>query len=117
MEIILAPSCESLTGSFNRKDGYYIRAKKINGKTRFFTQRKPRKVKADEHIKYILRMAEMSNGWVIHDIVVDWKELESALYKANKKKASRQIIDKAFELNKTTYNAKDLLNLKDTLQG
>lgn len=53
-------------------------------------------------------------GLHIKDIKVDWLELQSALFEAKCFTASEQVRRNYAEKNMTTYNARDIINLKTT---
>ena len=102
MEIILANTCQSLTGSLSRKHGYYIRATKTG---RFFGQRCPRKVPADGHWRFISDLAEMAGGFLIADIRIQGEEVNQALKEAG-------ITPFMFARKSDTLNAHRLLHFK-----
>jgi len=113
MKIILTEQCKSLTGSLGRGFGYAI-VKRKNG---FFSQRSNHKefVPQDGHWRFIAKCAEIAHmGLHIKDIKVDWLELQSALFEAKCFTASEQVRRNYAEKNKTTYDARDILNLKTT---
>ena len=110
MEIILAPTCESLTGSLNKTHGYYIRKQqKKNSKPRFFGQRSSKgSVPPDGHWRFIADCAELAaSGLIIADIRVSHDELFDALIEAHR-------IVAAQNLRLTSYRARDIRNLKTT---
>ena len=102
MEIILANTCQSLTGSLSRKHGYYIRATKTG---RVFGQRCPRKVPRDGHWRFICDLAEMAGGFLIADIRVQGEEVNQALKEAG-------IMPFIFARKSDTLNARRLLHFK-----
>ena len=113
MKIILTEQCMSLTGLLGRGFGYAI-VKRKNG---FFSQRCNHKVNVprDGHWRFIAQCAELARmGLHIQDIKVDWLELQSALFEAKCFIASEQVRRNYAEKNKTTYDARDILNLKTT---
>ena len=80
MEVFLANTCESLTGSLGRDFGYYIRSTK---KGRYFGQRSKHSVPPDGHWRFIVACAELAqNGLHIADIRVSHQELSEALSEA-----------------------------------
>ena len=66
MEIILAKTCQSLTGSLNRQHGYFIRQQG----QRFFGQRSPKNHWPKGHLAFILDLAKMANSLIVSDIRV-----------------------------------------------
>ena len=79
MEIILAITCASLTGTLDKKHGYFIQQR---GK-RFFGKRKNNNVPPDGHWRFISDCAEMAvQGLFIGDIRVPEKEMLDALREA-----------------------------------
>ena len=113
MKIILTEQCKSLTGSLGRGFGYAI----VRRKNGFFSQRCNHKVDVppDGHWRFIAKCAEIANiGLHIKDIKVDWLELQSALFEAKCFTASEQVRRNYAEKYKTTYDARDILNLKTT---
>ena len=112
MEIILSQHCESLTGTLGRGFGYYIRSTK---KGRYFGQRSKHSVPPDGHWRFIVTCAQMAHSKLhIADIKVGWLELESALYEAHHFIAKQQVRKNFAYQAKTTYDARDILNLKTT---
>ena len=110
MEIILAKTCEAISGSLNKKHGYYIRQQKQkNGRSRFFGHRSSRgAVPPEGHWRFIADCAEVAScGLLIADILVPGKELEEALTEAHHWTAAQH-------LRLDTYHARDILNLKKT---
>ena len=113
MKIILTEQCESLKGSLGNGFGYAI-VKRKNG---FFSQRCNHKVIVphDGHWRFIASCAVIAHmGLHIKDIKVDWLELQSALFEAKHFTASEQVRRNYAEKNMTTYNARDIINLKTT---
>ena len=102
MEIILANTCQSLTGSLSRKHGYYIRATKTG---RFFGQRCPRNVPPDGHWRFICDLADMAGGLLISDIRIQGEEVNQALKEAG-------IMPFMFVRKSDTLNARRLLHFK-----
>ena len=112
MEILLSPTCKSLTGTLGRGFGYYIRSTK---KGRFFGQRSKHAVPPDGHWKFIVSCAELAQSYLhIGDIRIEWEELQSALYEAKYFIASEKVRRNYSEKNKVWYDARDVLNLKTT---
>ena len=113
MQIILSNQCESLSGSLGRGFGYAI----VKRGKRFFAQRGNNKVSVppDGHWRFILTCAVLArNGLHIADIKVDWTELHSALYEARHFVAAQKVHVNYCCINKTTYDARDIINLKTT---
>ena len=105
MEIFLSKQCESLTGSLGRGFGYYIRSTK---KGRFFSQRSKHSVPPDGHWRFILTCAGLAqNKLHITDVKVSREEVKKALYEARCFIAMQN-------LRKDFYNARDIINLKNT---
>ena len=112
MEIILAPTCTSLTGTLGRGFGYYIRSTK---KGRFFGQRSKHDVPPEGHWRFILTCAVLAqNKLHIADIRVGWEELQGALYLATYFVASEKVRRNYIDKNKVWYDARDIINLKTT---
>ena len=112
MEIFLAPTCKSLTGTLGRGFGYYIRSTK---KGRFFGQRSKHNVPPNEHWRFIVSCAELAKqGLMLTDIRIGWEELQSALYKAKYFIASEMVRRNYTDKNKIWYDARDILNIKTT---
>jgi len=113
MEIILSKQCESLTGSLDRRMGYYIRRSRAG---RFYSQRsKHGTIPHDGHWRFILTCAQLAqNKLHIADIQIDSWELQTALYDATHYIAARIVRENCAEKRKTTYNARDIINLQIT---
>ena len=112
MEIFLAPTCTSLTGTLGRGFGYYIRSTK---KGRFFGQRSKHNVPPNGHWRFIVSCAQLAqNGLHIADICIEWEELRSALFEAKFFVASEMVWRNYEDKNKVWYNAQDIINLKTT---
>ena len=105
MKIILSKQCESLTGMLNSSLGYHIEHRK-NG---FFSKRNQRGiVPPDGHWRFIVTCAELAqNKLHIADIRVSREELKQAMYEA-------RIFIAMQNLCKSTYDARDIINLKTT---
>ena len=105
MEIFLAPTCRSLTGTLGRGFGYYIRSTK---KGRFFGQRSKHDVPPDGHWRFIVACAQLAQANLhIADIEVSRVELRAALLEAGHYTAT-------WNLQLEIYQARDILNLKTT---
>ena len=112
MKIILSTNCISLAGMLDRGCGYYLRSTK---KGHFFAQRSRHGVPPDGHWRFIVLCAEIAqNGLYIADISIHWMELSDALYEAGHYVASENAKANAKAKAKSTYNARDILNLKNT---
>ena len=112
MEIFLAPTCTSLTGTLGSGFGYYIRSTK---KGRFFGQRSKHDVPPDGHWRFILACAELAQAKLhICDIRIEWEELRSALFEAKFFVASEMVRRNYEDKNKVHYDARDIINLKTT---
>ena len=110
MEIFLSKQCESLTGSLGRGFGYYIRSTK---KGRYFGQRSKHSVPPDGHWRFIVTCAQLAqNKLHIADVHVSANELREALEEAHHFVAAQMVHDNYYGKNKTTYNARDIINLK-----
>ena len=104
MEIILSKQCESLTGAISTDLGYFL----VNRKGRFFSQRSRHSVPPDGHWRFILCCANLAQTRLyLTDIRVKRDELSDALYEAHHFIA-------ATHLRLPFYNARDILNLKNT---
>ncbi len=99
MEIILAKTCQSLTGSLNRHNGYFIRKQG----QRFFGQRCPNNRWPQGHLAFILDLAKMAGGLFVSDIRLTADELREAL-----DEAGRQDVKLANE----EYNANTVEHLR-----
>ena len=112
MKVILSEQCLSLTGMLERGLGYHLQRRK-NG---FFSKRNTKGfVPSDGHWRFIVLCAELTrNKLYITDIKVDWLELQSALYEAKCFNASWRVRHNYAYNCKTSYNARDILNLKTT---
>ena len=112
MEILLSPTCKSLTGTLGRGFGYYIRSTK---KGRFFGQRSKHDVPPEGHWRFILTCAVLAQAKLhIGDIRIEWEELQSALYEAKYFIASEMVRRNYTDKNKVWYDARDVLNIKTT---
>ena len=110
MEIFLSSTCKSLTGTLVHGFGYYIRSTK---KGRFFGQRSKHSVPPDGHWRFIVACAQLAHAKLyIGDIRIEWKELQSALCEAKCFNASEMVGRNYVEKDKTSYDARDILNLK-----
>lgn len=112
MEIILSKQCESLTGSLGRGFGYYIRGFYCKRKnvTHYYAQRSKHAVPPDGHLRFIFTCAELAqNKLHIADIRVAYRELWNALNEACICVSILGVDPPEF------YNARDILNLKNTL--
>ena len=109
MEIILSPTCTSLTGTLNKKHGYYIR----ESKGRFFGQRKAKGVvPPDGHLRFILDCAELAQCHLfVADILVTPEELDDALEEAGLDPSLGARHDSAEVLH-----ASDILSLKHQIR-
>ena len=115
MKIFLSEQCKSITGSIGRGFGYTI-VKRGKG---FFSQRCNHKVNVppDGHWRFILTCAQLAQSKLhIADIKVDWFELQTALLEAKHFVAADQVERNYTRIGKTTYDARDILNLR-TLFG
>ena len=112
MEIILSTNCESLTGSLGRGFGYFI----VRRKNRFFSQRSRHgNIPADGHWRFILTCANLAqNKLHITDISIHHEELQDALEEAHHFVAAQMVYHNYYDKAKTTYNARDIINLKHT---
>ena len=112
MEIILSNQCKSLTGSLGSGFGYHIQRRK-NG---FFAKRNTKgDVPPDGHWRFIATCACLAqNGLHISDVEVSWMELQSALYEARHFVASVQVRRNYADKCKEYYNAREIINIKNT---
>lgn len=112
MEVILTQRCKSLTGVLGSGFGYFI----VRRGNRFFSQRSRYSVPPDGHWRFIVSCAELAKlNLHIADIEVDWVELSNALLEARHFIAKRQVSRNGLLGIKNTYNAADVLNLKQEL--
>ena len=112
MEIILSKQCESLTGALGNGYGYFIQGRRgHDGSVRFFSQRsKHLPIPNDGHWMFILACAKLAQmNLHITDIKVTNRELFEALREANSPSPAFLNWN-----NVETYNASDILNLKNT---
>ena len=112
MEIILSKQCESLTGALGKGYGYFIQRRRgQDGKYHFFSQRsKHPPIPIDGHLRFIFTCAELTQmNLHITDIKVTNRELFEALREANSPSPAFLNWN-----NVETYNASDILNLKNT---
>ena len=116
MIIQLSEQCESLTGTLNKKYGYYIQVRNTkSGDKRFCSARSRGKVPADGHLKFIFTCAKLTESRLhMVDIRLTADELADALREASKFVAARKVTDNFVNYTKRTYNAQDILNLKTT---
>ena len=112
MKIILSNHCKSLIGAIDRSFGYHIQRRKSG----FYGVRQSKGfVPPDGHWNFIVICAKLAqNGVYLSDIEIDWIELNGALYEAGHFMAYRQVRKNGIEAVKTTYNARDIINLKTT---
>lgn len=110
MEVILANTCESFTGSLDRSLGYAIQRRKDG----FFAVRKTKGyVPPDGHWRFILACAELTQKHLYFaDIRVSKNELGTALNEA------RIGYLKLLKIPpKQTYSAADILTLKERIKA
>ena len=112
MQIFLSKHVDSLTGKIDNRCGYHIQHRK-NG---FFAKRNTRGyVPSDGHIRCILQCAQLAQYKLYaSDIRVHWLELSDALLQAGHYTANEVVRKNGLEAVKTTYNARDIINLKTT---
>ena len=110
IKIILAKHCKSLTGSLGQGFGYHIEQRK-NG---FFGKRNTKGiVPHDGEWKFILACANLAYAKLhIADILVNNEELWHALRDANHHMAAQVVLENAKNGVKTSYNARDIINLQ-----
>ena len=113
MQIILAKG-SSLTGTLNRKHGYAIRRTKSGN----FVSVRNTRADADPkgHLAFILDCAQLAKGspWLLADIALSAQELQQALLEAGKFVTSDKVYENSTLHDKHTYNASDVINLKNT---
>ena len=117
MEIILAPTCESLTGSLNKTHGYSIRKQqKKNSKPRFFGQRSSKgSVPPDGHWRFIADCAELAaSGLIIADIRVSHDERAA---QGRFGVVAAAVAARAKDLSKVTTDQQNFLAQKDLPNG
>ena len=102
MEIILARTCKSITGSLGKSYGYSIT--KRDGK--FYSIRSPKGPRIrDGHLRFIFACAEMAkDGFLIADIDIRGEELLQAAREAN--------VEMETILPDVQYNAHDIRRIK-----
>ena len=102
MEIILARTCKSLTGSFGKSYGYSVRR---SGK-QFFSVRSPKGPRIrDGHLRFIFACADMAmDGFLIADIDIRGEELLQAAREAD--------VEMETILPDVQYNAHDIRRIK-----
>ena len=112
MQIFLSKHVDSLTGMPDNRCGYHIQHRK-NG---FFAKRNSRgHVPPDGHLRCILQCAQLAYRKIfIADIRVHWLELSDALYEAGIFTANQLVRKNGVEAIKSTYHARDIINLKTT---
>ena len=107
MEVFLANTCESLTGSLGRGFGYYLRSTK---KGRYFGQRSKHSVPHDGHWRFILTCADLAQKHLyLSDIRVSHQELSEALSEAGLPLSGAPGVRP-----EKIYSASDILTLKTT---
>ena len=107
MKILLSEQCENLTGSLGKGFGYFV----VRRNNAYYSVRsKHQPIPQDGHLAFILACAKLARtGLYVTDVIVQAKELQSALYEAGKYLAAQN-------LRLPVYHARDILNLK-TLFG
>lgn len=102
MEIILARTCKSITGSLGKSYGYSIT--KRDGK--FYSIRSPKGPRIrDGHLRIIFTCAELArDGFLIADIDIRGEELLQAAREAN--------VEMETILPDVQYNAHDIRRIK-----
>lgn len=102
MEIILARTCKSITGSLGKSYGYSIT--KRDGK--FYSIRSPKGPRIrDGHLRFIFTCAELArDGFLIADIDIRGEELLQAAREAN--------VEMETILPDVQYNAHDIRRIK-----
>lgn len=112
MKLILSQYCTCVTGAVE-KTGYHLQRRK-NGcflKRNTITKHVP----PGGHWRAIVQCAQLAKKHVwATDISIDWRELSMALYSANAFIASEHVRDNANDKHKLTYNADDIINLKQS---
>ena len=102
MEIILAKTCKSITGSLGKSFGYSIT--KRDGK--FYSIRSPKGPRIrDGHLRFIFACAELArDGFLIADIDIRGEELLQAAREAD--------VEMETILPDVQYNAHDIRRIK-----
>ena len=109
MEIILAKSCQSLTGSLSKKLGYAIRR---HGEKFYGVRKAKGKVPADGHWQFISVCAEMTKHKIfIEDVKVPKAEVIAALQEAGRTTPSYCISTNP-ETYPEMFTANDVLKLQ-----
>ena len=113
MEIILARTCKSLTGSFGKSYGYSVRR---SGK-QFFSVRSPKGPRIrDGHLRFIFACAEMTrSGFLIADIRVPFSEFLEALMEAGA--IEKEMVARLREmiLPNVILSAREVLKVKESM--
>ena len=112
MLVILSSNCKTLTGSLSNGLGYHLEQRKRG----IFSKRNQRGyVPPDGHWRFILACAQLaSTKLTVADIKLSCTELQAALEEAHHFVAAQMVHDNYYGKAKSTYNARDILNLKTT---
>ena len=116
MQIFLSQQVNSLSGMIDKKTGYFIVPRKDkNGKMRFFGVRKRGIIPPEGHLRFILQCARRAYSKIyIADVRVSPRELWDALIEAGKHQAAEIVRYNDVKNIKTSYDARDIINLSIT---
>ena len=113
MEIILAKTCKSFTGTISKRHGYAIRQKGM----RFYGVRNTKSiVPPDGHLRFIFACAEMTrSGFLIADIRVPFSEFLEALMEAGA--IEKEMVARLREmiLPNVILSAREVLKVKELM--
>ena len=116
MQIFLSQQVNSISGMLDKKTGYFIvpRMSK-NGKIKFFGVRKRGIIPPDGHLRFILQCARRAYSKIyIADVKVSPRELWNALKEAGEHQAAEIVCYNDVKNIKTSYDARDIINLSIT---
>ena len=83
MEILLSPSCQSLSGALSKKDGYALRMQTgRDGTRRCFAQRNPNNNDPCSQLRFINKCAQLAGSYPFLDIRVRAREFAHAIDEA-----------------------------------
>lgn len=113
MEIILAKTCKSFTGTISKRHGYAIRQKGM----RFYGVRNTRRiVPLDGHLRFIFDCAEMTrSGILIADIRVPFSEFLEALMEAGAIEEEMAARLREMILPNVILSAREVLRIKELM--
>ena len=116
MQIILSSQVEYLTGMLDKTTGYFIVPRKSkNGKTKFWGVQKKGNYPENGHLRFIIQCAKLAQTKLYAtDVKVSSQELWLALRAAHKFQAAQVVLYNEKHSIKTTYDARDVINLVNT---